>query len=144
MCRKDQLSTPNCSRGLFFLPRFGCFVARVVFPLNISICSFSECFFGRILIQTFHGKVTSHQTGFNNFAFPASWGFYSARFDRSVKISDLKYAEKKKKSNSLDAARSHQMEDLNSHHVPAPLPTSPPGPPPLSPYPHPSFWRRED
>lgn len=33
-----------------FLPRFGCFVARVFFPLSISICSFSECFFGRILI----------------------------------------------------------------------------------------------
>lgn len=31
------------------------------------------------------------------------------------------------------------MEDLNSHYVPAPLPTSPPGPPPPSHYSHPSF-----
>lgn len=111
--RAAPATPPRPARAAVFYPDLDVlWPEHFSFLLNNLICPFSERFLGGgILILTFHGKVTSHQTVFNHSAFPASWGFHRAPFDRSVNISDLKCAEerkrkKRKRSRSLDSSRS--------------------------------------
>lgn len=65
-------------KRLFFHPDLAGLWPKIFFPLNVSISFGFWGFFGgeeEYKIWKFHGKVTSSQTGFNNVAFAAGWGF---------------------------------------------------------------------
>lgn len=118
-CRKEQ---PHHPQGLF-VPHI-----RRVCGFSLKHFNLFFFFFGRMFIQNSQGKVTRHQSGFNNSSSSLGVLFLVLLLTRRGKFQALKTKKKTQKTNSakpnsIDSGKSHRVGDLNSRFPPIPGPS---------------------